>query len=39
MLYLNNTSMRMSTDDVIKGNMIAEPADTRCEEIVLGPGV
>ena len=39
MLYLNDMSIRISTDDVIKGNMIAEPADTGCEEIVLGPGV
>ena len=31
--------MHMSTDDVIKINMIAEPADTGREEVVFGFGV
>ena len=31
--------MHMSTDYVIKRNMIAEPADTRREEVVFGSGV
>ena len=39
MLYLNDTSMRMSIDDVINRNMIAEPADTQREEVVFGSGV
>ena len=39
MLYLSNTSKRMSTGNVIKVNMTVEPARTRREEVVCGSGV
>ena len=39
MLYLNNMSMHMSTGNVIKRNMTAEPAETRREEGVCGSEV
>ena len=39
MLYLNSTSMRMSTGNVIKRNMTAEHTETRREEVVCGSGV
>ena len=39
MLYLSNTSKRMSIGNVIKRNMTVEPAETRREEGVCGSGV
>ena len=39
MLYSSNTFMCMSTGDVIKRSMAAEPAETRREEAMCGSGV
>ena len=39
MLYLSNTSKRMSAGNVIKRNMTVEPPKTRREEVVCRSGV
>ena len=37
MLYLNSTSMHISTGNVIKGNMTVEPAEARGKKLCADP--